>query len=120
MISRKVESFQDLVVWQKSHQLAIELSKFKISKKENESLVNMIRDAVILIPLNISIGFRKRSKKAKLHFYRLALTSLQELAYLLILADDLEYIKNYDELKEESETIDRMLKRLIRSNTPNK
>jgi four helix bundle protein len=118
MISRKVESFHDLVVWQKSHELVLELFKAKLSKKETESLASNIRSIATAIPTNISIGFKKRGKKPKLYYYRAALNSIQEISYLLLLANDLKLLKTYSELDDKVEDIERMLKRLIRSNSP--
>ena len=118
MVSKRVETFHDLVVWQKSHELAVELFKAKLSKKESESLAVKIRDTATSVPSNIAIGFKKRGKKPKLYFYRAALTAIQELEYYLLLANDLGLLKNHTILEEEIESIDRMLKRLIRSNSP--
>ena len=118
MISRKVESFHDLVVWQKSHELVLDLFKAKLAKKETEGLASQMRTLATTIPTNISIGFKKRGKKPKLFYYRAALNAIQELSYLLILANDLKLLKNYSELDDKVDDIERMLKRLIRSNSP--
>lgn len=116
MITKKVESYQDLVVWQKSHDLVKELYQVKFSKKDNESFASQIRNIAASIPMNIAIGFKKRGRQPKLHYYRSALTSLEQLSYLLLLAKDLSLFKSNDFFTEEIETIERMLKRLIRSN----
>jgi len=118
MISRKVESFHDLVVWQKSHELVLDLFKAKLSKKETESLASQIRTSAASVPSNISIGFKKRGKKPKLYYYRAALNAVQEISYLLLLANDLGLLKNYSDLDDKVDDIERMLKRLIRSNSP--
>ncbi len=118
MVSRKVETFHDLVVWQKSHELTMELFNVKLNKKETESLANQIRTAAAAIPSNIAIGFKKRGKKPKLHYYRSALNAVQELEYLLLLANDLKLLKNHETLAEELDNVEHMLKRLIRSNSP--
>ncbi len=118
MISRKVESFHDLVVWQKSHELVLALYKAKLSKKETDALASQIRTIAASVPSNISIGFKKRGKKPKLYYYRGALNAVQELSYLLLLANDLGLLKNYNELDDKIDDIERMLKRLIRSNSP--
>ncbi len=118
MVNQKVETYHDLIVWQKAHELVIDLYKAKLSKKESESLAVNIRQAAMAIASNIAIGFNKRGKKPKLHYYRVALTALQELEYLLLLANDLGLLKNHSTLEDEMESIDRMLKRLIRSNSP--
>jgi len=117
MATKKVESYQDLVVWQKSHDLALDLFKTKFGKKDDPVLISKLRETAIIVPTNISIGFKKRNKKPKVHYYRAALTGIEELEYLLVLAKDLELIKDIDTMLEELETTERMLKRLIRANT---
>ena len=118
MVSNKVETYHDLIVWQKSHGLVIELFRAKLTKKENELLTAKIREIAATIPTHIAIGFKKRGKQPKLYYYRSALTAIQELEYYLLLAHDLGQLKNYAVLEEEVESIERMLKRLIRSNSP--
>lgn len=117
-MSPKVESYRDLIVWQKSHHLVLELYKAKLSKKESESLAAKMRESAFSIPSFIAVGFKKRGKKAKLYFYRSALTALQQLEYYLLLANELGFLKNYSKLSEEIDTIERMLKSLIHSNLP--
>jgi len=118
MVTTKVETYRDLIVWQKSHELSLELFKSRLSKKEFDTLATKIRDVCTTIPSNIAVGFNKRSKNAKLHYYRTALNSLEELEYLLLLANDLGMLKNYETLMETLESISHMLRRLIRSNSP--
>ncbi len=120
MENKKVETFQDLVVWQKSHALVQQIYKLttKYPKKENTSLAQEQREAASIIPINIIIGFKKRGIKTKVHYYRTALTEIETSRYLLILANDLGYVKDdIEEIIEEFDTIERMLKRLIRSIT---
>ena len=118
MVTRKIESYHDLVVWQKSHEIVIELFKIKLGKKETETLGAKIRDIAASIPSNIAVGFKKRGKKPKLYFYRSALTAIQELDYYVFLLHDLGLLKRYDIFEEEIQSIERMLKQLIRANSP--
>ncbi len=118
MVAQKVESYHDLVVWQKAHELVIDLYKAKLSKKESEILAAKIREAAMAIASNIAIGFKKRGRKPKLHYYRTALTAIQELEYYLLLANDLSLLKNHGALEDELQSIERMITRLIRSNSP--
>jgi four helix bundle protein len=56
-----ITKFEDLQVWQKSHQLVLEI--YKITKKfpdsERFGLVSQMRRAAVSIPANIAEGFRK-------------------------------------------------------------
>lgn len=121
-MSRKVESVHDLVVWQKAHEITRQLYEktSKFPKKELALFVPQIRNIAVQIPTNITIGFNKRSKKAKVHYYRTALNSIEEIKYLLELAQDLGMYKDAYEIINEFENVERMLKRLIRSNVTGK
>ena len=116
-MNKKVESFHDLVVWQKSHDLVLHVHQMtvKFPKREHASLARRIRESAIDIPMNIAIGFKKRGGRTKIHFYLSSLTALEQVRYFLILAQDLKYVKSSLALQEECDNIERMLKRLIRS-----
>ncbi len=116
-MNKKVESFHDLVVWQKSHEMVLEIFQIttKFPKKDQSYLSSKLRDVAVIIPSNIAIGFQKRGKKTKVHYYRVALTEIEQLRYLLTLAEDLGYHKGMEEIMENCENIEKMLKRLIRS-----
>ncbi|MBN1464868.1 four helix bundle protein [candidate division KSB1 bacterium] len=118
MVFAKVESYRDLIVWQKSHEFAIELFKTKFAKKASEPLAAKIRERAAVVAQTIAIGFKRRGKKDKLYRYRGALAAIQELEYLLLLANDLGLLKNFAKLAEERESIERMIKGLIHSNSP--
>ncbi|NOY61149.1 MAG: four helix bundle protein [Calditrichaeota bacterium] len=118
MNSKKVESFRDLVVWQKSHDLTREIYKttVKFPKREHNSLAKQLRESATSIPINIALGFKKRGRNAKVHYYRTALSTIEEVRYYLILSDDLGHYKNVEGILEECDIIEKMLKRLIRAN----
>jgi four helix bundle protein len=117
MDRKKVETFRDLVVWQKSHQLTVEVynSTKKFSKKESTSLAEHMRQSVAPIPINIARGFKKRGKKNKIHYYQQAFMIVEEIRYYLILSQELGEYKEPEAALELCDDIERMLKRLIRS-----
>ncbi len=117
MQSKKVETFQDLIVWQNSHDLVQELYKVtaKFPKREHNSLAQQIRQSASLVPINIALGFKKRARKNKVHYYRTALTIIEEVRYYIILAHDLGFYKNIDDVLANADNIEKMMKRLIRS-----
>lgn len=82
----KAKSFEDLMVWQKAHQLVLEV--YRITKEypqeEKFALVSQMRRAVVSVPANIAEGFRKRGIRDKLNFYNIAQGSLDELNYYII------------------------------------
>lgn len=110
------KTYEDLLVWQKSHQLVLDIYRLtdKFPKEELFVLTSQIRRAAISIPSNIAEGFGRRSQKDKIHFYNIAETSANETHYQLRLAHDLNY-HDTATLQETSREIQRMLKGLINS-----
>ncbi len=117
MNSKKVNSFDDLIVWQKAHALVQAIYQAKLPKKEQTTFVPQLREAASQIPINIAVGFKKRARKAKSFYYRNALVSIETVRYLVLLSKDLKYIKDIEEMLELCETVEKMLKSLIRSIT---
>lgn len=113
----KLEKFQDLQVWQKANQLALEIYKFTkdFPKEEKYALVSQMRRAAVSVPANITEGFRKRGSKDKLNFYNIAQASLDELYYYIILSKDLGFIQDGSNFIHRIEEIARMLSGLIKS-----
>jgi len=113
----KLEKFQDLLVWQKAHELALEIYKFTrdFPKEEKFALVSQMRRAAVSVPANITEGFRKRGSKDKLNFYNIAQASLDELYYYIILSKDLGFILDDTDFIPRIEEIARMLSGLIKS-----
>src|SRR6476620_6028218 len=85
----------DLDLFQEIHLLTIELLKAAnlFPKPEQYVLTNQLRRAAISIPANFAEGYRKSSVKDKLRFYNIALCSLEECRYYLLLAKDLYYLQ---------------------------
>lgn len=67
------------------------------------------------MPANIAEGFKRRGKADKIKFYNISETSLEEVKYYFILAKDLEYIADNQQLMADAEVISRMLYRLIQA-----
>jgi len=87
------KNFQDLIVWQKAHQLVLSIYLFSnnFPKHEIYGLTSQIRRAVISIPANIAEGFKKKTKPDKVKFMNISQGSLEECRYYLIVAKDLGY-----------------------------
>ncbi|MDJ0520389.1 MAG: four helix bundle protein [Trichodesmium sp. MO_231.B1] len=87
------KNFQDLIVWQKAHQLVLEVYRFSnnFPKAETYGLTSQLRRASVSVPANIAEGFRKKGLADKIRFLNIAQGSLEESRYYLILANDLEY-----------------------------
>jgi len=109
--------FEDLQVWQKAHQIVLEIYKStkQFPTDERFGLVSQMRRAAFSIPANIAEGFRKRGQKDKINFYNIAQGSMDELNYYIILSNDLGYNINKNYLLTKIEEIAKMLTGLIKS-----
>jgi len=71
MKTQPAKCFEDLIVWQKAHQ--VDLSIYRISdnfpKTEIYALTSQLRRAAISIPANIAEGFKKAHKTRKKPLY---------------------------------------------------
>lgn len=74
MNRKPVKSFQELVVWQKAHELVLSIYRFSkdFPKSEMYGLTSQIRRAAISVPANIAEGFKKRGKADKCRFMNIA------------------------------------------------
>lgn len=110
-IMQKSKNFTDLIVWQKAHQMVLEV--YKITKgfprDENYGLTSQFRRAAVSIPANIAEGFRRRGKNDKVRFLNVSEGSLEECKYYLILAKDLAYINKNKQLMSLSDEIGKLL-----------
>lgn len=109
-------SFQDLVVWQKAHQLVLEVYKNTtvFPKEETFGLTSQFRRAAISVAANISEGFRKNGLKDKIRIYNISQGSLEECKYYMILSADLSY-KVTNKLITLSEEVSKLLDGYIKS-----
>ena len=88
------QRFEDLVVWQKSHQLVLLVYRLtkRLPKEELFGLVSQMRRAAVSVPANIAEGFKRRGRSDKARHMNIAQSSLEELRYYFILCADLSYM----------------------------
>lgn len=103
-------TFQDLIAWQKAHQLV--LGVYRVSQafphEEIYGLTSQFRRAAISVAANIAEGFKKRGRADKVRFMNVAEGSLEECRYYLILTKDLGYgepLQLFGELEEVSKLL---------------
>ena len=110
--------YKDLIVWQKSKTLAVNIYKFTdyLPSKAKFSLIDQLNRAAISIPSNIAEGHDRTSTKDYVHFLLISNGSLAELITQLEIT-----LEVYPELKEliipllkQCDEISRMLKKLIK------
>ena len=96
--------YKKVVAWQRSHELTLAVYRqtTKFPNDERFCLTSQVRRASYSVPANISEGSGRDSNKDYLRFLFIALASLKETEYFLLLARDLEYLpqKDYDRLSE--------------------
>ncbi len=111
--------FEDLRVWQKAHELTLEIYKLtkEFPQEEKFRLTSQICRSASSIPTNIVEGRGRYHKKEFKQFLYISRGSLEETKYHLILAKDLGYIRidKYNKLMELSIEVGRMLNGLIKS-----
>jgi four helix bundle protein len=114
--ARRLERFEDLVVWQRAHELTLGVYRLTsgFPRDEKFGLVSQMRRAAVSVPANIAEGFKKRGSKDKANFYNIAQGSLEELRYYFILARDLGYMTEPAASTSAFDEIGRMLHALIR------
>ena len=103
--------FQDLLVWQKSHDWVLATYKYteRFPTRELYGLTSQLRRAAVSVPANIAEGFKKRGWRDKARFLNIAQGSLEESRYYLILSKDLGYGEQSDlmaRLEEVSKLLD--------------
>jgi four helix bundle protein len=86
-------TFEDLLVWQKSRALALEIYKLSAGfpRAELWGLTSQLRRAAVSASANIAEGFKKRGQSDKARFLNIAQGSLEEVRCYLLLAEDLGY-----------------------------
>lgn len=87
-----MQDFRNLKVWEKSHDLVLEIYKIKFPQEELYGLSSQIRRAASSIPTNIAEGCGRGSDVDFKRFLQIAFASASEVEYLLILCHDLGYI----------------------------
>ena len=96
MVSKhQIKTFEDLIVWQKSMQLARDV--YRATREGclagDWGLRNQIQRAAVSIPSNIAKGFERNSAQELRHFLSIAKGSAGELRTQLTLASNIGYLK---------------------------
>jgi len=94
----KVEKFEDLIVWQKAHELAIGI--YGLTSREpfcrDFGLRDQIQRAAVSVMSNIAEGFERYSRPEFRQFLSVARGSVAEVRSQLYLARSLQYVDEED------------------------
>ncbi|MBI3737634.1 MAG: four helix bundle protein [Chloroflexi bacterium] len=120
----KIRGFKDLIVWQRSLSLAVEIYRLtkEFPRDETYGLTSQIRRASVSIPSNLVEGHARNTKSQFANFIDIALGSAAELETQLTISLQIGYIKqaDYDKLVNELTEITRMLYGLLNRVQPNR
>jgi four helix bundle protein len=112
-----MKDFRDLMVWQKSHQLALAAYRHTGSFPADErfGLTSQIRRSAASVPANIAEGCGRRGNAEFHRFLQMAMGSASEVEYDFLLARDLNYLdaKTHKNLTSQVEEVKRMLSSLL-------
>jgi len=96
--SAKVEKFEDLIVWQKAHDLAVSI--YRLTGREpfcrDYGLRDQIQRAAVSVMSNIAEGFERYSRPEFRQFLSVARGSVAEVRSQLHLARSLKYVTGED------------------------
>ncbi|MGD8441488.1 MAG: four helix bundle protein [Holophagae bacterium] len=111
-----MQRFTDLKVWQRSHELVLKVYRLSHQFPDDEryGVTSQLRRAAVSVACNISEGSKRQYPKDYARFLNIAEASLSETEYLLILSQDLGYVRSEsgESLRREIEEISRMLNAL--------
>jgi four helix bundle protein len=111
----KTKSFKDLIVWQKSYRLVLEIYKMTndFPKTETYGLSQQIRRAAVSIPSNIAEGYGRKHKAEYEQFLSIAYGSLLEVETQYSLAVDLKYVNKCEFIETLLKEVGAMLYRML-------
>lgn len=115
--NKTIQTFTDLIVWQKEHLFVVNVYKDTSEFPENEKfgLVSQMRRAAVSVTSNIAEGFGRKSYKEKLQFYYHSSGSLTELKNQILIAKDVGFIpkEKVDQLAQQANEVHKLLNGLI-------
>ena len=122
-VREPAKSFEDLVVWQKAHQLVLGVYKATkdFPKEEIFALTSQFRRSAASVAANIAEGFKKKGTADKLRFFNISQGSLSETEYYLLLAQDLNYNKTellMDQASEVGKLLESYMKAISKNLNP--
>ena len=116
---QKIQSFQDLEVWQKGHALVLKIYEItkRFPREEIYGLSSQLQRAAVSITANIAEGFSRYHYRDKINFYYTARGSVSEVQNLLLIARDVTYVSSdiAQPLLERADETRRLLNGLVRA-----
>lgn len=114
-----MKDFRQLKVWEKAHQLTLEVYKATATFPNEElyGLISQLRRASVSIPTNIAEGCGRNTDADFARFLQIAMGSASETEYEVILAYDLGFLSKiqFDGLQSQAEEIKKMIASLLKT-----
>lgn len=114
-----MQSYKDLIVYQKGYKLSLEIYQATQSypKEEIYGLTSQMRRSAVSIPCNIAEGYRRGHRKEYIQFLYMAQGSCGELETLLSLSNDIGMVdrNTFERLYPMQEEVSKLLRGLITS-----
>ena len=111
--------FEKLEVWQLSKKVVVKIYKITEQFPANEKfgMVNQMRRAAVSICSNLAEGSGRNTAKDQAYFYNMAYSSLMELLNQLLIAFDLQWIKENEvaEIRTDMELVSAKINALRKS-----
>jgi four helix bundle protein len=112
-----MQSFRNLRVWEKSHRLTLDIYALSKAFPRDEmfGLTSQMRRASASIGMNIAEGCCRKGDIEMARFLQIAMGSASELEHRILLAHDLDYLRNpaYERLAIQVVEVKRMLSSLM-------
>lgn len=91
MAEKTLQSYRELILWQRAIQVCVAIYRFTGSfpKEEIYGLTNQLRRASVSVPSNVAEGYGRLSKEQFRHFLGIAKGSNLELQTQLVIAREL-------------------------------
>jgi four helix bundle protein len=113
-----MKDFRDLEVWQVAHEMALMIYAMtrRFPDYERYGITSQLRRSAVSVASNIAEGRGRRTDAEFARFLHIAMGSLSELDYQVLLARDLAYITTAQltEMDAQIESVRRMLWALCR------
>lgn len=119
MDKKKIETFEDLQVWQRGIELVkqVYLLTQEGDLRKDFGLRDQLRRASVSVPTNIAEGFERYSRREYVHFLNIAKGSAGEVRSLIRVALEVGYLdlSKYGQLYNHAMELSRMLSTQIQA-----
>lgn len=111
-MKKKIEKFEDLVIWQDGVDIAVEIyALFKNSK--DFGFRDQIQRSSVSVPSNIAEGYDRQTNNEFIRFLRIAKASCAELRTQLIIAHRVGMVGNVDKMIDKTRLLSAMIQKMI-------